>query len=71
VASSVVLKYGGKIRKYLRKHIPDNSVTIILNFSSPEKLEEFLKDEEYHKIYGKLDTFAIRKGAKVEHFTNP
>ncbi len=58
-------------KKYLRKHIPDNSVTIILNFSSPEQLEEFLKDEEYHKIYGKLDTFAMRKGAKVEHFTNP
>ncbi len=58
-------------KKYHKKHIPDNSITIILNFSSPEQLKQFLNNEEYQKIYGKLDTFAMQKGAKVEHFTNP
>ncbi len=58
-------------KKYHKKHIPDNSITIILNFSSPEQLKQFLNNEEYQKIYGKLDTLAIQNGAKVEHFINP
>ena len=58
-------------KKYLRKHIPENSLAIILNFSTPEQLETFLNDEEYHKIYVRLDTYAIKRGAKVQHFTNP
>ena len=61
----------GKISEYLRKHIPENSLAIILNFSTPEQLETFLNDAEYHKIYVRLDTYAIKRGAKVQHFTNP
>ena len=57
-------------KKYLKKHIPENSITIILNFESKDMLQAFLNDEEYHKLYGKLDSYAIQNGAKVEHFIN-
>ncbi len=57
-------------KKYHKKHIPDNSITIILNFPSADQLKTCLNNEEYQKIYGKLDTFAIQNGAKVEHFIN-
>lgn len=58
--------------KYKRKHIPENSLTIIFKFDSNAKLNEFIKDEKYLKIYGELVTTAHQKGvASIDNFTNP
>ena len=58
--------------KYKRKHIPENSLTIIFKFESQNKLNAFKKDEKYLKIYGELVTTAHQKGAVlIENFTNP
>ena len=57
--------------KYKRKHIPENSFTIILKFESQADLNAFKKDEKYLKIYGELVTTAHQKGVvSIENFTN-
>ena len=59
-------------KKYKRKHIPENSLTIIFKFESQEKLDEFKKDEKYLKIYGELVTTAHQKDvSSIDSFTNP
>jgi len=61
-----------KPSKYKRKHIPEHSLTIIFKFESQAKLNAFLKDEKYLKIYGELVTTAHQKGvASIDNFTNP
>ncbi len=57
--------------KYKRKHIPENSLTIIFKFESQTDLNAFKKDEKYLKIYGELATTAHQKGVvSIENFTN-
>jgi len=64
-------KTKGKSR-YKRKHIPENSLTIIFKFESKADLNAFKKDEKYLKIYGELVTTAHQKGVVlIENFTNP
>jgi hypothetical protein len=59
-------------KKYKRKHIPENSLTIIFKFESQEKLNEFMKDEKYLKPLGELVTIAHQKGdVSIDSFTNP
>ncbi|MFX0022087.1 MAG: hypothetical protein ACFE9S_07150 [Candidatus Hermodarchaeota archaeon] len=59
-------------KKYKRKHIPENSLTIIFKFDSEEKLIAFKNDEKYLKIYGELVTTAHQKGVvSIDNFTNP
>ncbi len=61
-----------KKKTYKRKHIPENSLTIIFKFESQEKLQAFIQDEKYLKIYGELVTAAHQKGvASIDNFTNP
>lgn len=58
--------------KYKRKHIPENSLTIIFKFESQADLIAFKKDEKYLKIYGELVTTAHQRGVVlIENFTNP
>lgn len=59
-------------KKYKRKHIPENSLTIIFKFESQEKLKAFINHEKYLKTYGELVTIAHQKGvASIDNFTNP
>lgn len=61
-----------KPKTYKRKHIPENSLTIIFKFGTQEKLNVFLKDEKYLKTYGELVTTAHQKGVvSIDNFTNP
>jgi uncharacterized protein (DUF1330 family) len=66
--------YGGMImaKKYKRKHIPENSLTIIFKFESQEKLNDFMKDENYLEPLGKLVSIAQQIGdVSIDSFTNP
>ncbi len=65
-----MMKMDKKERKYLRKHIPENSLTIIFKFTTYNRLKEFLDDGKYHTLFGELDTLALKKGAKTERFIN-
>ena len=48
------------------KHVPENSILILLKFPSPAHLKTFLDDEEFHKIAGKIQAIAMKHEGKCE-----
>ncbi len=58
-------------RAQYKRTIPLNSVNIIIKFRSNKELQDFIRDPEFHKRYGALDSYAISKNAETRHFTYP
>jgi len=52
------------------KHIPDNSVVIILKFDSDIQLTNFISDEDFQLFKSKLECSAVQKGGRCEFFSN-
>ena len=48
------------------KHVPKNSVLILLKFPSPSHLESFLDDSVFHEIAGKVQAIALKYEGKCD-----
>ena len=52
------------------KHIPENSISIIIKFQTAEERSGLMQDEEFQKCKGQLENISLRKGGIYESFTN-
>ena len=53
------------------KHIPENSIVIIIKFNTNTKKAKLMKDPEFQQVQGNLMNIATEKGATWECFTHP
>ena len=44
------------------KHIPENSISIIIKFQTAEERSSLMQDEEFQKCKGQLENISLRKG---------
>ena len=52
------------------KHIPENSISIIIKFQTMEELSRLMQDEEFQKCKGRLENISLQRGGIYESFTN-
>ncbi len=52
------------------KHIPENSICLIIKFQTMEEKSNLIQDEEFQKCKAQLESIVLRKGASYESFTN-
>ncbi|KKM05178.1 hypothetical protein LCGC14_1756730 [marine sediment metagenome] len=52
------------------KHIPENSICLIIKLQTMEEKSNLIQDEEFQKCKAQLESNVLRKGASYESFTN-
>ncbi len=52
------------------KHIPENSIVILLRFRSPLQKDKVVQDEAFQKSKAHLESIAIQNGGVSEYFTH-
>lgn len=52
------------------KYISENSIVIILKFSSSLQRDKVVQDKTFHKHKGRLESIAVLNGGVSEYFTH-
>ncbi len=52
------------------KHIPENSICLLIKFQTMEERSKLIQDEEFQKCKAQLESIILQKGGAYESFTN-
>ena len=52
------------------KHIPENSVVIILKFGTSQQKDSVIQDDAFQRYKARLESIAVQKGGVSEYFTH-
>lgn len=52
------------------KHIPENSIVIILKFGTSQQKDSVVQDEDFQRYKARLESIAVQKGGVSEYFTH-
>lgn len=52
------------------KHIPENSIVIILKFGTSQQKDSVIQDDAFQRYKARLEGIAVQKGGVSEYFTH-
>ncbi|MBA7708265.1 hypothetical protein ES703_117158 [subsurface metagenome] len=52
------------------KHIPENSIVIILKFGTSQQKDSVIQDDAFQMYKARLESIAVQKGGVSEYFTH-
>jgi len=52
------------------KHIPENSVVIILKFGTSQQKDSVIQDDVFQRYKARLESIAVQEGGVSEYFTH-